>query len=124
MKVAIVDDSLFMRRLIRENLKEIDSSITIVEFDDPVVALTEVPKAKPDLVTLDNLMPEMNGSDVLKNWRNGDGADLRVVVITADIQASVRERCEELGIVDFIEKPVTVDKLRVVIEKNAKLAAS
>jgi CheY-like chemotaxis protein len=58
----------------------------------------------PDCVLLDMLMPVLDGPAFLSRLRAG-GSNLPVVVVTADIQASTREICENLGVSGFLQKP-------------------
>lgn len=116
-KIAIVDDSQFMRRLIRESLIRVDPSFEISEFPDPEEALLKLPALAPDLITLDMLMPKLSGIQVLE--RLDLPGKPRVIVVTADIQKSVRERCAALGVQDFIAKPITFDKLQAAFLKLA-----
>ena len=65
-KVLIVDDSVFMRTVIRDMLSK-ESSIEIVgTATNGLEALEEIQDLSPDLVTLDIEMPRMNGIEVLK----------------------------------------------------------
>ena len=65
-KVLIVDDSVFMRTIIKDMLSR-DSSIEIVgTASDGVEALEKIRALKPDIISLDIEMPGMNGLDLLK----------------------------------------------------------
>lgn len=118
MKIAIVDDSQFMRRLIREAFHQVNPSFEIIEFADSSEAIERLPALAPDLITLDLLMPKLSGIEFLRRLRELP-AKPRVVVMTADIQKSVRQKCAELGVQDFIEKPITFDKLQGALSKLA-----
>lgn len=118
-KVAVVDDSQFMRRLIRAALGQVNPELEVVEFADSEEALLRLPELAPDLITLDMLMPKVNGLQFLDRLKQQPGAP-PVIVITADIQKSVREKCAEHGVHGFIEKPITYEKLQTAF---ARLAA-
>jgi CheY-like chemotaxis protein len=113
--IAIVDDSKFMRGLIVKALAQLYPQARVVEFDNATSALRSLPRLKPDLVTLDLLMPEVHGFEFLERLARHRHRP-RVIVITADVQQSVRERCAASGAHAFIEKPVTLDKLRRAVE--------
>lgn len=117
MKVALIDDSSFMRRLIRSAMAEAVPEAEIVEFDDATKALAALPQLAPDLITLDMLMPGLNGLEFLALLRTTLTQRPRVIVITADIQKTVRQKCQEFGVVDFIEKPITPEKLKLALDK-------
>jgi CheY-like chemotaxis protein len=112
--IAIIDDSKFMRSLIVKALAQLHPEAKTVEFDGAAAALRRLPRLKPDLVTLDLLMPEVSGFEFLARLA-GYRHHPRIVVITADVQQSVRERCAAAGVHAFVEKPVTLDKLRTAV---------
>lgn len=116
MKIAIIDDSKFMRRLITASIQGIKPDAQLTEFADAADALPAMVDLNPDLITLDMLMPRMSGLEFLERMR-GAGRQPRVIVITADIQKSVRERCAECGVQDFIQKPITPEKLQASFSK-------
>ncbi len=70
-KILIVDDSLFMRMTLRNNLRE---EYEIVEADSGAKALEQFEREKPDLVLLDIVMPEgeEEGVRVLKEIRKNN----------------------------------------------------
>lgn len=114
MKVAIIDDSQFMRGLIVKALKTLHPEATLFDFENPEKALAELPKLQPDLITLDLLMPHLNGFEFLDQLAK-TSLRPRILVITADVQKAVRQRCAEAGVHAFVEKPVTLEKLRAAL---------
>jgi CheY-like chemotaxis protein len=115
--IAIIDDSLFMRRLIRASFLEIHPEAKISEFSDATRALAELPALNPSLITLDMLMPGMNGLSFLAELRKTTPQPTpHILVITADIQKSIRQKCLELGVKGFIEKPINPDKLKQALQ--------
>lgn len=111
MKIAIVDDSAFMRGLIARTLRRLVPDAELHEFADPVEALKLIPALAPELITLDLLMPGLSGLDFLRRIKRKKVA-ARVIVVTADVQASIRKKCAAAGAYAFVEKPVTAAKLR------------
>lgn len=117
-KIAVVDDSQFMRRLIRAALTQVDPSFEVTEFADSEEAISAIPTLAPDLITLDMLMPKLNGLQFLDRLK-AQPVQPPVIVITADIQKSVREQCAEHNVHGFIEKPITFEKLQTAFSKLA-----
>lgn len=111
--ILIVDDSLFMRRRVRQSLGQ--DRYILVEATSGVSALGELDKRSFDCILTDLLMPEMDGFELLAELQRRHSAT-PVVVVTADIQKSTRVRCEELGATDIIQKPVPPERLRSVVE--------
>ena len=109
-KIAIIDDSVFMRTRIRWAVEEAFPGADIREFVDGQAGLEGLPGFGPDLVLLDMLMPRLSGTDVLRKLREG-GSAVPVLVITADVQEAVRKRVEELGAIGLIHKPFSHEKL-------------
>lgn len=107
-KVLVVDDSNLSRRISRRILQ--DAGHAVVEAEDGVVALERYFIEKPDLVLLDITMKGLNGIEVLTKLREMD-AHARVVIATADIQASTRALTQAGGARGFVTKPLAADAL-------------
>jgi two-component system, chemotaxis family, chemotaxis protein CheY len=101
-RILIVDDSGFARRSLRQVLEGAGHSVE--EAKDGHDALERYFLAKPDLVMLDLVMDGMNGLEVLTKLRELD-KDARVIVATADIQASTKAEAQAGGASGFITKP-------------------
>jgi threonine synthase len=82
-RIAIADDSVDARRLIRRILQS-QGDFTIFEAGDGKEALILIEKEKPDLIILDLMMPEMDGFAVIDNLkRNPETANIPVIVASA-----------------------------------------
>ena len=101
-RILIVDDSGFARRSMRQLLEGAGHSVE--EAKDGHDALERYFLAKPDLVMLDLVMDGMNGLEVLTKLRELD-KEARVIVATADIQASTKAEAQAGGASGFITKP-------------------
>jgi two-component system chemotaxis response regulator CheY len=116
-KVLIVDDSALTRRSLRHILETIGCEV--VEAEDGLTALERYYLEKPDVVLLDLVMRGMYGLEVLEKLRELD-AGARIIVVSADIQASSHEQAEEAGAKGFINKPF--DKSEIVGALETALA--
>lgn len=105
-KILIVDDSLFMRMVLKGVLTKIEGEFEIIEADSGTRALELVKTAKPDLVLLDIIMPEgeEEGVRVLKVIMKND-PEKKVIMITAVGQNLIVQNCKKLGAKDYITKP-------------------
>jgi two-component system chemotaxis response regulator CheY len=101
-KVLVVDDSALARRSLRQILET--AGCEVIEAEDGLSALERYYLERPDVVLLDLVMRGMYGLDVLHKLRELD-AGVRIVVVTADIQASSQELAEQAGAKAFINKP-------------------
>jgi two-component system chemotaxis response regulator CheY len=73
---------------------------------------------KPDLVTLDIVMPEMDGVETLRTLRV-EHPDARVVMVTAIDQRAKLSECIQLGAIDFVVKPFDKQRLLAMLQKYA-----
>jgi two-component system response regulator RegX3 len=68
-----------------------------------------------DIVLLDMTLPEMHGTEVLREIRKTD-ASVPVIIITAEENEQLREQCERLGVHDYLAKPVNYDAMLTAIQ--------
>jgi two-component system chemotaxis response regulator CheY len=114
-KVLIVDDALFMRNMLRNIFSE--SGFDIVgEAQNGNEAIEMYRGLKPDLVTMDIVMPEKNGIEALKEIMAADGG-ARIVICSALGQESLIMEALEAGARDFIVKPFKPPKVIEVAQK-------
>lgn len=102
-KVLIVDDSLFMRRVLRDIVQRAGHEV-VGEAENGEAALREAPRVRPDLVTMDLIMPGMGGLECLRRLRD-EQKSVRVVVVSALDQEAEVEQAMALGAADYIAKP-------------------
>ncbi len=104
--VLIVDDSKFMRKMLSDILTEEGHQI-VGEAENAMEATSLYKKLKPDLVTLDIIMPEVEGADALSALKEmvEINPQARVVMVSAMGQEEVVEECIRVGAKDFIVKP-------------------
>jgi two-component system, chemotaxis family, chemotaxis protein CheY len=107
--VLIVDDSLYMRTVIKDALE--GAGYTIVgQAANGEAAIDMAFELEPDIITLDNILPDMIGTDILKVYKE-EGLASKVVMISAVGQESVIEEGMSLGAADYIVKPFTSEQL-------------
>jgi two-component system chemotaxis response regulator CheY len=108
MKFLIVDDSALSRRMIGSCVTSLGH--TAVEAGDGAAALERYVIEQPDFVFLDLVMPGLSGIEVLKHLMAIDpGA--RIIISTADVQATTRNQMKESGALALINKPATVEQI-------------
>ena len=113
LKILIVDDSSLTRRTLRGLLEEMGYEVE--DVPDGARALEAYFLHRPDAVLLDLVMQGMYGADVLTKLREMDPA-ARVLVATADIQASTAEQVRAAGAAGLINKPVNKAKLAAALD--------
>ena len=100
-KIMVIDDDVKLSNLIKDFLEPY--KYHIVCFNNPIVALEKIKPAKPDLIILDIMMPEMDGFQVLKKIR--ESLQTPVIMLTARGEVSDRIVGLELGADDYLPKP-------------------
>lgn len=115
MPVLICDDSILARKQVRKSLPE-SFDVEVQTAGNGVEALQVLRTQEIGLVFLDLTMPELDGIGVLEAIKS-DGIDCFVIVISADIQPEMQRRVMELGALAFIQKPVSDEKLAVILKQ-------
>jgi two-component system chemotaxis response regulator CheY len=110
--VLVVDDSSLARRMLRRMLEELGH--TVDEATDGASALERYFLNRPDIVMLDMVRTGMYGLEVLAKMRELN-PDVRVIVASADIQTSTRDKAREAGAAAFVNKPVNQKELATVL---------
>lgn len=113
-KILVIDDSKFSRKIAAVALRR--GGHEVIEAEDGQKGLDAVDALNPDCVICDLLMPNLNGIGFLERLRGG-GSSLSVIIASADVQASSRVRCEELGISAFLNKPYQGADLARAVEQ-------
>jgi two-component system chemotaxis response regulator CheB len=104
-RVLVVDDSAFMRKVLVKMLEPYDDIEVVATAMDGVFALEKLERTKPDVVTLDLEMPRMDGRTALQ--RIVDDFQLPVILVSAHTSKGARATFEGLaaGAVEFVTKP-------------------
>jgi CheY-like chemotaxis protein len=112
--IMVVDDS----RLIRNVLQEILTSDghEVIEATNGQEAIKMIAEQTPDCIILDILMPEMDGFEVLKVLKN-EAPKIPVVIQSADIQKTTRQKCFQLGAFSFTNKPPQKEEILMAVHE-------
>ncbi len=114
--VLIVDDSLYMRTLINEALVGAGFSV-VGQAGNGESAIDMAMELQPDLITLDNILPDMIGTDILRVLKLEENIKSKVIMISAVGQESVIQEGLSLGASDYIVKPFTSEGLVTIVKK-------
>lgn len=113
MKILIVDDSRFTQLTIAKLLKNQIGDVEIFFANDGEEGFKKYKEFNPDYVFVDLLMPNVSGQQLIKLIKEYD-KDSNIFVISADVQKNVREEIESYGVIQFINKPFTDEKVKLV----------
>lgn len=109
-RLLVVDDAMIMRKLIRDVAVEAGWEL-VGEAANGAEAVALYETLRPDLVTMDLVMPIMGGNEALRRIRAAD-PEARVVVVTALDQKETLTESIRDGALDFIVKPF--DRQRII----------
>ncbi len=114
-KIMLVDDTKFMRMMLANILKPKGYEI-IAEAGDGLEAIDKYKQCKPDLVTMDIVMPHMDGIEAVKNIVASDSG-AKVIMVTAVGQDSKVKEAIEAGARGYIVKPFQAPQVIEEVEK-------
>lgn len=119
-KILIVDDEPYIRLLLEQTLEEFEEKgVDLLLTDNGEDAIEIIKREKPELVSLDIMMPKMNGFDVCNKVKNELGMkNIYIIMLTAKGQAFDKKRGIEVGADIYMTKPFSPD---VIIEKTAEI---
>lgn len=115
-KVLIVDDSMYMRTMISDALESKGYEV-IGQAENGESAIDLALELNPDLITLDNILPDMIGIDVLKVLKQEEQINSKIIMVSAVGQESVIQEGMDIGASDYIVKPFTSESILEAIEK-------
>lgn len=114
--ILIVDDAFFIRNLLGDTIRNAGYK-NIFFAQDGLEALDKASRLKPDLITLDISMPEMNGIEALGKITEVSPSSKVVMVSALSSRLMVIEALKA-GAVDFISKPFNSELVEEVIKKH------
>lgn len=115
MKIMIVDDSEIIRKAIR-NMLSGEGREFVGEAGDGVKAIEVFRDARPEIVTMDITMPDMDGLECIRQMLAIDSS-VKILVVSAVSLETVALEALELGARSFLRKPFSRDQLQAAFEK-------
>ncbi len=115
-KALVVDDSMMMRVLVRDFLEKAGCEV-IGEAVDVPSGIKAYQDLKPDLMTLDLVMPGGSGIDVLKSVMTSN-PKANVIIISAVSQEQITQELMSIGARTIVNKPVTLQKITEALAKT------
>ena len=114
-RVLIVDDAAFMRMMVKDILSKNGYEIA-GEAENGQIAVEKYRELKPDLVTMDITMPEMDGIAAVKEIKSFD-PDAKVIMCSAMGQQTMVIDAIQAGAKDFIVKPFQPERVLEAVSK-------
>ena len=104
-KVLVVDDSAFMRKMLTDIFKVQPDMVVVGTASNGRDAITETMRLEPDVVTMDIMMPEVDGIEALVEIMRKRPTPVIMVTGVGKEEAEIMMRCFEAGAIEFITKP-------------------
>ena len=114
--VLVVDDEPDIRGLVQEILE--DEGYEVATAANAAEARERYLARRPDLVLLDIWMPDVDGISLLREWFREEHDPPPVVMISGHGNVETAVEATRLGALDFLEKPLSMGKLLVTVERS------
>lgn len=117
-KILIVDDAIFMRRMLSDILTKAGHQI-VGEAENAKEAVTLYKKLKPDVMTLDIIMPEVDGMDAMKAVKAILAFDKEAAIVVVSAMGQQEHVVESIqaGAKDFIVKPFQPSQVTGAVDR-------
>jgi len=120
MRVMIVDDSMANLMLVAKIVRGLGHEP--VMFTDPLKAFADALRTPSDLVVSDFTMPGMNGLELVDRLRSAYGyEDVPMVMISGSDDSAIRYQALDMGVTDFLRKPIDVAEVKARLRNLLKL---
>lgn len=113
--VLVVDDAIFMRTMIGDILKQAGFEV-VGEASSGVEAVQQYKELKPDLVTMDIVMPDMGGIDAVREIIKED-PKARILMCSAMGQQGLVVEAIQAGARDFVVKPFQPSRVIEAVQR-------
>ena len=118
-KVLIVDDIPENIQTLGEMIKDFDLDVKIAEGGQEAIDIID--SCTPDIILLDLMMPRVNGCDVIEHVRKKYSKNEMVIIVVSLLNNKDNiDECYELGVNDYITKPVIKARLTSSIESHLR----
>ena len=118
-KVLIVDDIPENIQTLAEMIKDFDLDVKIAEGGQEAIDIID--SCTPDIILLDLMMPRVNGWDVIDHVRKKYSKNEMVIIVVSLLNNKDNiDECYELGVNDYITKPVIKARLTSSIESHLR----
>lgn len=118
-RILVVDDNKLNLKVAERLLK--DYSVFVDEASSGADAIKRVEMGIPyNLILMDDMMPEMSGSETLLKLKEKEDFKIKTVVLTANAIAGMKEKYLSIGFDDYLSKPIQRNELERVLDEYLK----
>src|SRR5256885_2365938 len=121
-QILVVDDEVGIRELLSEILSDEGHSVQLAE--NATAARSLRAQGRPDLVLLDIWMPDADGITLLKEWATGGLLTMPVIMMSGHGTIDTAVEATRSGAMDFLEKPIALQKLLATVKRALRAGES
>lgn len=118
-KVLTVEDSTLIRLIVNNTIKKMDGIELVGTAENGKIALEKVKALKPDIITMDVVMPVMDGLETLKELRKH--SSVPVIMLSAQDDKSTTLEALESGAQDFLTKPESISRNKEEFKEHLEM---
>lgn len=115
--IFVVEDNYINSRLTVSMLERLGLDVTIANNGQEALDLLRQ-GVVPDLILMDLQMPIMDGIEATKIIQSSINLAPPIIAMSANVDQSYQQECSDIGMVDFIEKPIKLATLRTILPKH------
>ena len=119
--ILVVDDEMGIRELLSEILSDEGHAVDVAE--NAQAARDYFDQQTPDLVLLDIWMPDTDGVSLLKEWAAQGQLKMPVIMMSGHATIDTAVEATKIGALNFLEKPITLQKLLKAVEQGLERGA-
>ena len=116
LSVLIIDDSLFMRTILKNLIIQTGYCEIIGEGSTGYEAIEMTKTLQPDIITMDIVMPDLDGVKAVKEIKS-ISSQSKIIMITSIANHKVISDAKNLGVFDYLIKPLNQDDINKIIAK-------
>jgi DNA-binding NtrC family response regulator len=120
-EILVVDDEIGIRELLSEILGDEGHTVLVADSAQQARQLRE--NNSVDLVLLDIWMPDTDGVTLLKEWASSGKLTMPVIMMSGHATIDTAVEATRIGALDFLEKPIALQKLLKAIRCRSTLVA-
>ena len=117
-RILVVDDNELNIKVTKKKLEAFDCFVDSVQSGYECISKLKVKEY--DLILMDDMMPNMTGTEALHKIKEADLTNCPIVVLTANAITGMKEKYIEEGFDDYLSKPLENEQLNAILEKFLK----
>ncbi len=113
LKVLVAEDNIINQKVAKGYLEKMGHAVDLAV--NGIEALDYIEHEQYDLIFMDMQMPEMDGLEATERIRQ-KGSEMPIIALTANATTEDQRICKEVGMNDFVAKPITMTKIKTALD--------